>query len=43
MVELTFQAKIIEQHRITIPKTTREILKINIGDTVTINIKKCGE
>ena len=43
MAELTFQAKIIEQHRVTIPKSTRDILKIAVGDMVIINIKKCGE
>lgn len=41
MVELIFNAKVIEQHRITIPKTTRDILNIGVGDNVTIRIEKC--
>lgn len=42
MKELTFQAKVIGQHRLTIPEATRDLLKINVGDTVIISIKKSG-
>ena len=42
-MELTFQARVIGQHRLTIPEATRNLLKIDIGDTVIVHIKKCGE
>lgn len=41
MVELIFNAKVIEQNRITIPKATRDILNIKVGDSVTIHIERC--
>lgn len=43
MIELTFQANVIGQHRITIPEATRNILKIDVGDTVIITIRKSGD
>jgi bifunctional DNA-binding transcriptional regulator/antitoxin component of YhaV-PrlF toxin-antitoxin module len=43
MKSLTFQANIIEQYRLTVPKATRDLLKIGIGDTVIITIEKGDE
>lgn len=40
MKELTFQVKITHQHRVTIPKSTREMMKLEIGDIVTVTIKR---
>ena len=40
MKELTFQAKVIGEHRITIPEATRNLLGIGIGDTVVVSIQK---
>lgn len=40
MKELTFQAKIAHQHRVTIPKSTRQMMNLEIGDIVTITIKR---
>ena len=43
MEELTFQAKVIGEHRVTIPEATRELLGIGVGDIVIITIKKGDE
>ena len=40
MTELTFQSRVIDQHKITIPKATRDLLNIGVGDIVVISIKK---
>ena len=40
MEELSFQAKVIGEHRITIPEATRTLLGIGVGDNVIITIKK---
>lgn len=40
MDELTFQVEVKDQHRITIPKATRELLNISIDDIVMVTIRK---
>lgn len=40
MVEYSFHAEVKDQHRITIPITTRKLLRVDIGDIVSITIKK---
>lgn len=40
MEELLFQATVRKEHRITIPEATRDLLGIDVGDTVMIRIGK---
>lgn len=40
MKELSFQATIRKQHKITIPEATREMLKIGVGDVVIITVAR---
>lgn len=40
MKELSFQATIRKQHKITIPEATREMLDIKVGDVVNITVKR---